>query len=84
MRRFEWRSRGAQCQPCDLVTNRGSSRVTNRVIGARRVTHGTRSKGKKGRVKGEKTVKYLSRDAAAEKFFRAGQGMKLVTVSVEV
>ena len=67
-----------------MVTNRGSPRVTNRGTGALRVTRGAGRKGKKGRVKGEKTVVGLPRDAADENFFKAGRGMKLVTVSVEV
>ena len=84
MRGFEQPRRAAQCRARDIVTNRGSPRLTNRGTGALRVTHGEGAKGKKGKSEGEKTVAGLSLDAARENFFTAGRGMKLVTVSVEV
>ena len=77
MRRFVRRGRAAKCPLRDIVTKRGSPRVTNRVTGARRVTRGAAPEG-------EKPAAGRSRAGADENIFGAGRGMKLVTVSVEV
>jgi len=74
---LEQRGRAERRQPLDLVTNSGSTRVTNRVTGTRRVTRAAASEG-------EKPAAGASRAGAGENFFGAGRGMKLVTVNVEV